>query len=163
MCVPKTGACTYGNNTLPCNDGTACTKDDLCVGGACKGVEAPCDPCNAYGGTALTVTESHIKICKAKILADEALAAAVPKPWRMCSKADMLKYAPSKSLSQVGYCGASAQEILWATNSACPSGLVAFGFITWGGGCGDLPLNSSGSYDCWPKNSGPLAFFVCRD
>ncbi len=31
------GTCAYLNNTLPCNDGDACTTEDVCSGGACTG------------------------------------------------------------------------------------------------------------------------------
>ena len=34
-CNPASG-CTYGDNGAPCTDGSVCTTNDLCVGGACE-------------------------------------------------------------------------------------------------------------------------------
>ncbi len=31
------GSCVYSNNTLPCDDGDACTLEDVCSGGTCSG------------------------------------------------------------------------------------------------------------------------------
>jgi hypothetical protein len=48
-CNSGTGNCVNGNNTAVCNDNNACTTNDACLGGACKGGAAPnCDdgkPC----------------------------------------------------------------------------------------------------------------------
>ena len=35
LCDPETGECSYELNTLPCDDGDACTAGDHCVEGAC--------------------------------------------------------------------------------------------------------------------------------
>ena len=46
-CDPKSG-CTTTNNTLPCDDGTLCTKADTCAKGACAGQAIACadgNPC----------------------------------------------------------------------------------------------------------------------
>jgi hypothetical protein len=46
-CDVKTG-CTNKANTVPCNDGNACTSGDQCAGGACKvGTTVACDDKNA--------------------------------------------------------------------------------------------------------------------
>ncbi len=39
------GVCSHGTNTLPCDDGSPCTKDDVCTGGVC-GAGTPCDDGN---------------------------------------------------------------------------------------------------------------------
>src|SRR5207248_307768 len=39
-CDPTTG-CVHANNTLPCNDGNACTTNDACSGGRCVGGAGP--------------------------------------------------------------------------------------------------------------------------
>ena len=44
-CLPGSG-CKHDNNTLPCNDGDACTKSDKCSGGSCVGQGASCDDGN---------------------------------------------------------------------------------------------------------------------
>ena len=41
-CDPAKG-CMSVFNSAPCNDGNACTKDDICKGGVCQGVLFPCD------------------------------------------------------------------------------------------------------------------------
>jgi hypothetical protein len=49
-CDPVTGACTYPNNTAPCDDGLICTTGDACTAGTCKGGGNKCDdknPCTA--------------------------------------------------------------------------------------------------------------------
>ncbi|MFO0745516.1 MAG: HYR domain-containing protein [Myxococcota bacterium] len=56
-CDPTTGQCVSGDPTgLDCDDGDACTTDDVCnPGGACAGVRIDCDtppgPCYAAHGT----------------------------------------------------------------------------------------------------------------
>jgi hypothetical protein len=53
VCVPGTGLCTNPSKTdgATCNDGSACTTDDTCVGGACVGGPAlVCDDGNACNG-----------------------------------------------------------------------------------------------------------------
>jgi hypothetical protein len=48
-CDPA-GDCTHTVNSLPCNDGDACTKADVCAGGVCSGKAKACDdgdPCTA--------------------------------------------------------------------------------------------------------------------
>ncbi len=58
-CNPNTGLCESINNSLPCDDGNACTTADQCVGGACTGLAPtncddgnPCtdDACNPSTG-----------------------------------------------------------------------------------------------------------------
>lgn len=45
-CSPMTG-CVHSDNTLPCDDGDACTTSDTCAGGSCVGGPAPdCDDSN---------------------------------------------------------------------------------------------------------------------
>jgi len=44
------GSVTHVNNTLPCDDGDACTTGDVCTAGACAGTPLDCDdgnPCTA--------------------------------------------------------------------------------------------------------------------
>jgi hypothetical protein len=56
-CDPATG-CVYSPKAGACNDGTACTTNDQCSGGQCKGTPLNCDDgnpctndtCNAVGG-----------------------------------------------------------------------------------------------------------------
>ncbi|MCA9514921.1 MAG: hypothetical protein KC635_08265, partial [Myxococcales bacterium] len=49
VCVPGTGCvATLVPNATPCTDGDACTVDDVCAGGVCRGAAAVCDdgdPC----------------------------------------------------------------------------------------------------------------------
>jgi len=46
-CNAATGTCAFANNTLPCDDGSACTSADTCTGGACKGSALSCNDGNA--------------------------------------------------------------------------------------------------------------------
>ncbi|MFN2374985.1 MAG: ice-binding family protein, partial [Candidatus Binatia bacterium] len=41
-CDELTGQCETTNNTLPCDDGVACTDGDTCGGGACSGTPLVC-------------------------------------------------------------------------------------------------------------------------
>ncbi|MFN2376773.1 MAG: hypothetical protein ABR538_09565, partial [Candidatus Binatia bacterium] len=41
-CDELTGQCETTNNTLPCDDGVACTGGDICGGGACLGASLSC-------------------------------------------------------------------------------------------------------------------------
>ena len=44
FCDPATGACSYPDNTDPCDDGDLCTNGDVCKAGACSpGKPVPCD------------------------------------------------------------------------------------------------------------------------
>lgn len=46
-CNPETGSCSYAplENGTPCNDGNACTRDDVCANGAClAGTSMECVP-----------------------------------------------------------------------------------------------------------------------
>lgn len=61
-CNPATG-CVHTNNTAPCNDGNACTTDEICQGGLCRGEglrncadENPCtdDACDPSSGCVFT-------------------------------------------------------------------------------------------------------------
>ena len=46
-CVPSTGTCVYEKNGAGCDDGSACTANDLCDAGACKAGQAiSCDDKN---------------------------------------------------------------------------------------------------------------------
>ncbi len=47
-CNPKTGKCSNPNaeNGTSCNDGKACTKDDICTDGVCGGTPVTCTPTN---------------------------------------------------------------------------------------------------------------------
>ena len=49
--MPPGLGCQYANNAASCDDGDACTSDDLCSGGACaSGAALDCDdenPCTA--------------------------------------------------------------------------------------------------------------------
>ena len=45
-CDPVNG-CGYSLNTLPCNDGNACTKNDVCNNGVCAGEAVNCDDSNS--------------------------------------------------------------------------------------------------------------------
>ena len=50
-CDPAIG-CVFKNNTTKCNDGVACTKTDVCTGGACLGTPYACpapDACHEPG------------------------------------------------------------------------------------------------------------------
>jgi len=58
-CNPDTGACIHTNNSLSCDDGSACTTADTCSGGVCVGGAAPncndgnlctTDSCNPASG-----------------------------------------------------------------------------------------------------------------
>ncbi len=42
-CAPSTGLCSFVPNTLPCNDGNACTTGDVCFSSVCGGTDIPCD------------------------------------------------------------------------------------------------------------------------
>ena len=42
-CEPKNADCTHVNNALPCEDGSKCTKDDLCGGGKCTAGKSSCE------------------------------------------------------------------------------------------------------------------------
>ncbi|MBW1811080.1 MAG: hypothetical protein JRJ87_23015, partial [Deltaproteobacteria bacterium] len=44
-CNPDSG-CVFTNNTIACDDGNACTEDDICGGGACAGAGITCDDNN---------------------------------------------------------------------------------------------------------------------
>ena len=44
-CDPETG-CVVSYNDNPCDDGNACTVDDLCVGGSCRGINDPSCLCD---------------------------------------------------------------------------------------------------------------------
>jgi kumamolisin len=47
VCDPGTG-CSHVNNTSPCDDGSACTTNDVCSGGTCSGgLPVSCDDGNA--------------------------------------------------------------------------------------------------------------------
>lgn len=46
-CVPATG-CKFVANTLPCDDGSLCTEQDTCAGGACLGAALACGDNNRY-------------------------------------------------------------------------------------------------------------------
>ncbi|HYV20572.1 MAG TPA: protease pro-enzyme activation domain-containing protein [Verrucomicrobiae bacterium] len=47
VCDPQTG-CSHGNNSNPCDDGSACTTGDVCSGGTCSGgLPISCDDGNA--------------------------------------------------------------------------------------------------------------------
>ena len=45
-CVRSTGACSFTNNTIACNDGDPCTTNDTCGAGACTGSALGCDDNN---------------------------------------------------------------------------------------------------------------------
>jgi hypothetical protein len=57
MCDPRRG-CAFENRDGPCEDGSACTENDLCVGGSCEGEFVDCndgerctlDTCSAVTG-----------------------------------------------------------------------------------------------------------------
>ncbi|GMV40584.1 MAG: hypothetical protein AMXMBFR64_23000 [Myxococcales bacterium] len=44
-CVPQTG-CKHANNANPCDDGSACTTQDVCSAGVCSGKTVSCDDAN---------------------------------------------------------------------------------------------------------------------
>jgi hypothetical protein len=47
VCDPETGTCAYEFNTLPCDDGDACTSGDACAEGVClSGGPTNCDDAN---------------------------------------------------------------------------------------------------------------------
>jgi cysteine-rich repeat protein len=49
-CDVKTGTCSFAPNTLPCDDGNACSDKDACQAGSCSGAGVDCDdgnPCTA--------------------------------------------------------------------------------------------------------------------
>jgi len=48
ICDPATGNCSYNNNTLPCDDGDACTVGDACSAGTCQpgGDQLDCNDAN---------------------------------------------------------------------------------------------------------------------
>jgi len=54
MCDAGTGACVFVPNHAPCNDGTLCTTNDACSGGACTGGPplqcARCETCRPLAG-----------------------------------------------------------------------------------------------------------------
>ena len=45
-CDKITGKCLFSNNSLPCDDGSACSQADTCVGGGCVGTPANCNDGN---------------------------------------------------------------------------------------------------------------------
>ena len=61
-CDPNTGNCTVMHNNDPCDDGNACTENDVCINGACLGTpkychdDNPCtdDSCNPVTGCVFT-------------------------------------------------------------------------------------------------------------
>ncbi len=65
-------ACTHAFNTLPCNDGSVCTSNDVCAGGACAGLRIDGDgdtygPDAACGGdcndTLASVHPGAVEVC----------------------------------------------------------------------------------------------------
>ena len=47
VCDAATGKCTHIGNSVPCDDGTACTTGEACAGGLCKpGIAKKCDDLN---------------------------------------------------------------------------------------------------------------------
>ena len=46
VCDASTGACIFASNTLPCDDGNACSQGDVCAGGICGGAPVVCDDKN---------------------------------------------------------------------------------------------------------------------
>ena len=60
-CTAGTGACTFTNNAIACNDSNACTFNDVCSAGTCGGTGVTCtsDTCNTRacnGTSSCTVT-----------------------------------------------------------------------------------------------------------
>lgn len=47
VCDPSTASCTHTPNSAPCDDGDACTVNDACSGGVCKGSPKDCNDGNA--------------------------------------------------------------------------------------------------------------------
>ena len=45
LCDPLT-SCAYADNSAPCDDGNACTTNDVCAGGTCGGAPLNCDDGN---------------------------------------------------------------------------------------------------------------------
>ena len=45
-CDPKTGACSFTNLKVACDDATKCTSNDLCANGKCAGTPVSCDDNN---------------------------------------------------------------------------------------------------------------------
>ncbi|MBM4345513.1 MAG: hypothetical protein FJ100_19245, partial [Deltaproteobacteria bacterium] len=45
-CTTSTGQCAYAPNTLPCDDGNACSQNDACASGTCKGTALNCNDNN---------------------------------------------------------------------------------------------------------------------
>lgn len=65
-CNPTSGLCIYTPNTLPCNDGNACTISDVCFNGLCSGTDRTCndsiactnDSCNTSTGCVFTPADA---------------------------------------------------------------------------------------------------------
>lgn len=154
-CDSKTGFCAYTNNAAGCSDGDACTKDDVCSSGQCKGTPTACDPCMNYGGTVFVVTTGHVNLCNAKVYGSDLGTLAIPKPWWLCSVADMLKYAPAKSFCDIGW----KQDWVWVgdtcTNQPKHKGIHYSAWCT-------VILNDAGAYECL-DDSAAFRFMVCRD
>ncbi len=49
-CDSTTGACNFVNNTLACDDGSACTSGDTCSAGSCVGTTVNCNDSNVCTG-----------------------------------------------------------------------------------------------------------------
>lgn len=160
-CDLKTGLCTFVNNAAGCSDGDACTKDDACSSGQCKGTPFACDPCSQYGGTKATITEGHIRLCTSLVNGGNWDAGKISGGWSVCSLPDMLAYAPDKSMKDaIGFA-----EDVWIAD-ACKNGdcqgwdSACYRFYQ-GGWAAWVQLNAEMAYSC-DGLSDSKRFFVCH-
>ncbi len=69
VCNPKTGACSYPNNTAACTHADACVIGEKCSLGKCVGVQNPC-----IDGKACTKDACYKGICSHTVDCDDGLA-----------------------------------------------------------------------------------------
>lgn len=79
LCDPDTAGCTYELNTLPCNDGNACTENDVCGEGVCGGSVRSCDDGNDCTSDSCNVNQGCFHAPLSGLSCDDGLS---------CSTAD---------------------------------------------------------------------------
>ncbi len=137
-CDLATG-CTHTDNTLTCDDGDDCTQNDACATGKCAGVPFKCDPCLKHGGTALTLTADHIVVCTGQVTLEGVDGIVLSGGWNLCSKSQMLTWAPAKSSMDVE----GLQEFFWASDPCTVMYSAShYGYSAVGN------LNAGGSWQC---------------